>query len=366
MQRLAVVVLNYNDYENTEAQVERILHYECINHIIVVDNCSSDESAEKLEKRLLLWNEAFSVDKVRLRRAKRNGGYGAGNNLGMREAEKLGMDYVLIANPDVSFSEEVPKELLRCFEREIKKEKELRLGVLSCRMVDKQGGLQQTAWRRRGFYGELMNSAPLLRRVFWRFLNYPKGCFGGGEGAFKERNSRIKERKSHKKEKNDFCGEHHFAKERDTFTTGAEDSERTENSRLENSARNEAKQFIKVGVVHGSLLMLSMEAFRKSGGFDERVFLYCEENILAARMEKAGFSTGLLPDIYYLHENGGSTEKSYSAVLPRQRIRQSSERYYYKHYLHIKPIQQLLCLLVQGIVLMETAVCDWLRKREIG
>lgn len=354
MQRLAVVVLNYNDYENTAAQVERILHYECINHIIVVDNCSSDRSAEKLEKRIQLWNEAFSVDKVRFRRAERNGGYGAGNNLGMREAEKLGMDYVLIANPDVSFSEEVPKELLRCFEREIKKEKELPLGVLSCCMVDKQGGLQQTAWRRRGFYGELMNSAPLLRRVFWRFLNYPKGYFGGGESAFKGRNRGIKE-------ENAFSAENHFARTGDTVGT-----EKKDLKRIENLEGNEEKQFIKVGVVHGSLLMLSMEAFRKSGGFDERVFLYCEENILAARMEKAGFSTGLLPDIYYLHENGGSTEKSYSAVLPRQRIRQSSERYYYKHYLHIKPMQQLLCLLVQGIVLMETAVCDWFRKREIG
>ena len=46
----ACVILNYNDADTTISLVRKIGDYKNIEHIIVVDNCSTDHSLEKLEK----------------------------------------------------------------------------------------------------------------------------------------------------------------------------------------------------------------------------------------------------------------------------------------------------------------------------
>lgn len=316
MSGLAVVVLNYNDYDNTSAQVERILGYSVVNEIIVVDNCSPDRSGVRLSRAAAHWNAA-EERKGRGRRvavlcAGRNGGYGAGNNLGLRYAARQGMRHALIANPDTRFSEALLRAMLAVFseaERRIERgEDTAPLGAISARMQDRQHGRQQSAWPIRGFLGELLNSGPLCRRLFRPFLNYPESLFRGGK----------------------ICA---------------------------------GQRLIEVSVLHGSLLMLNIDAFWQSGGYDERIFLYGEENILARRLRAAGFRSGLLPEQSYFHENGGSTEKSYQALLPRQRLRQRSERYYYRQYLRIGTAAELLTLLFQGVVLLETAAADlWKRS----
>lgn len=94
------VILNYNDAETTIALVNRICGYVCLRHIIVVDNCSSDDSWERLEA-------IRGIHKVITIKSEKNGGYGYGNNYGVRYAvERLGERQVLIANPDVFFSED--------------------------------------------------------------------------------------------------------------------------------------------------------------------------------------------------------------------------------------------------------------------
>ena len=61
------VVLNYNDGKTTEKLVKKIRDYGCFEHIVIVDNASSDHSWERL---LMLQNQ-----KVRVIRAGENGGY---------------------------------------------------------------------------------------------------------------------------------------------------------------------------------------------------------------------------------------------------------------------------------------------------
>ena len=95
-ERTAAVVVNYNDSETTLAQIRRIRDYAALDRIIVVDNASTDRSLAALR--------AVAGGKVTVLAAKRNGGYGAGNNLGIRYAAKKGIQYALIANPDAEFT----------------------------------------------------------------------------------------------------------------------------------------------------------------------------------------------------------------------------------------------------------------------
>lgn len=94
--RVLIVILNYGTYDLTIKLVNDIhsnLDYDNYS-IIVVDNCSPNESAEVLHSKSLELNYIFiSNDK--------NAGYAAGNNIGIRYGIKNKYDYSLIMNNDV-------------------------------------------------------------------------------------------------------------------------------------------------------------------------------------------------------------------------------------------------------------------------
>ncbi len=95
-----VLVLNYNDSKTTISFLEYMREYKSVQKILVVDNCSSDDSFIELRK--------YSDDKIEVVKTDRNGGYGYGNNFGIRYLEKNGCsDYVLLANPDTFIEENV-------------------------------------------------------------------------------------------------------------------------------------------------------------------------------------------------------------------------------------------------------------------
>lgn len=59
----------------------------------------------------------------------------------------------------------------------------------------------------------------------------------------------------------------------------------------------------------GASTIIRTETFRQHGGFDERLFCYCEDVDLAYRMRLAGQPTIFLPDAVVYHVGGGATDK---------------------------------------------------------
>lgn len=98
------VILNYNDSSTTMKLVKSIINYKILDYVVIVDNCSVDNSYEVLSE--------LKSSKVHLLRTERNGGYGYGNNKGILYAyNELDAGYILIANPDVEFDEQGISEL---------------------------------------------------------------------------------------------------------------------------------------------------------------------------------------------------------------------------------------------------------------
>ena len=92
------LILNYNDAATTTRLVGELEPYDTVAHILVVDNCSTDDSYEALR--------CLSSEKVRCISTDYNGGYGYGNNYGVRYARRIfGSDCILLCNPDVHVSE---------------------------------------------------------------------------------------------------------------------------------------------------------------------------------------------------------------------------------------------------------------------
>jgi GT2 family glycosyltransferase len=124
--RIAVVLLNYNSEEDLFISVDQIHKQKNIDLVtIVVDNASNLNSIEKIQK----WSKNFASSSFSATTEdtfkkisnneidqdvfstffiynQENNGYSAGNNIGIRLADYLNVDAVLIANPDMRFEDE--------------------------------------------------------------------------------------------------------------------------------------------------------------------------------------------------------------------------------------------------------------------
>lgn len=162
--KLNCVILNYNDADTAEKLVGMIRGYKVLEQIVIVDNASTDDSPRQLR--------GLCDEKVTLICAEENGGYGAGNNLGVRyAAEKNGATHVLIANPDVAFSEGALLRMLRIFENHPD------AGVVTAVMEDARYGRLRNGWPLRSFMRELFSMGPVSRRLFRGILEYPDRYF---------------------------------------------------------------------------------------------------------------------------------------------------------------------------------------------
>ena len=97
------IILNYNDYKTTIQCIENVKKYTTIvSKIIIVDNCSTDESFYELCK--------LNDHNIEVIKSSYNGGYGAGNNFGIQYAiKKYNAKHIIISNPDVYIEEKAIK-----------------------------------------------------------------------------------------------------------------------------------------------------------------------------------------------------------------------------------------------------------------
>lgn len=154
---ISCIILNYNDPLTTRGLVEAVRGYEALDSIVIVDNCSTDNSREILKE--------LEGGKIHFIAAEKNGGYGYGNNQGIRYAlSELHATHVLVANPDVEFSEACIETMKRAF---LKIE---RLGVAACVAVNPAGEVQPFSWKLHGLLGDLLDTGLVTRRLFGKFL----------------------------------------------------------------------------------------------------------------------------------------------------------------------------------------------------
>lgn len=99
MKKIDVVILHYNNLEDTTQYVEnlrRLNWSEIQYHFIIVDNASPDGSGKQLEQ---LYRED---PVVRVLLSQENLGFAKGNNLGITyAAEQFGSDFIAVSNNDI-------------------------------------------------------------------------------------------------------------------------------------------------------------------------------------------------------------------------------------------------------------------------
>ena len=158
--KVAVIVVNYNDVDDTISYVKEITKYSIIDRIVVVDNQSTTIGA--LENLRELENE-----KVIVKEADKNGGYSYGNNFGaryLRENDEE-YDYLIFSNPDIEVSEEAIKKCINVLEHNKD------VAVVAPRMFNKQGKpIRRSSWKIRTFWRDVVHSTRLLELIFYSVL----------------------------------------------------------------------------------------------------------------------------------------------------------------------------------------------------
>ena len=65
-----------------------------------------------------------------------------------------------------------------------------------------------------------------------------------------------------------------------------------------------------VEMISGAALLCPAERFHEIGGFDEEIFLFCEDDDLAVRFKKAGYDLAYVHDAVVEHAGGSSSQTS--------------------------------------------------------
>lgn len=132
---LGVVIVNYKTFDLTLQCVASLLSHGIAApaDIVVVDNDSPDGSGERLKAAFLQQGRG-----VRVILSGRNGGFGAGVNLGVAASST---DLMLVLNPDTYFLNNSVDVIKRLFDDHP------RLGVAGLKLVNPDGSLQYSARR---------------------------------------------------------------------------------------------------------------------------------------------------------------------------------------------------------------------------
>lgn len=155
--KTGIVILNYNDYENTIKMLEQIMDYKCLSKIVVVDNCSTDESLEKIR--------LFESKKIIVLESSQNKGYAYGNNLGLKYLEKeTNCELAIISNPDVVVSESVIEALIQ----DMKKDETI--SFLGPKVLEY--GHISKGWKLPSFASELVSTMNYFNRFSFKLQRY--------------------------------------------------------------------------------------------------------------------------------------------------------------------------------------------------
>ena len=165
MKKLGMVIINYNDYDMTKRLIDNVKDYTIIDKIVIVDNCSTDDSYERLQNLNYMNVDLIKTDK--------NGGYAYGLNYGAKYILKTLIEATIIfSNTDVIIkSESDLNKLSNDITDEVK---------VVGPVIEEHGRLNR-GWKKTTPFKEMLFNLPLISRYFKNKLLYYKDEHYSGE-----------------------------------------------------------------------------------------------------------------------------------------------------------------------------------------
>lgn len=119
---------------------------------------------------------------------------------------------------------------------------------------------------------------------------------------------------------------------------------------------------IAIDCVSGAFLAVDINKFLSVDGYDERIFLYCEETMLGIKLKKADFKTLLLTNETYIHHHAVSTQKSIPDAVKRRSLLLNSRLFVLKEYMGASKTELFIAHCCYKIALFEEGCKVFIRK----
>ena len=238
-------------------------------------------------------------DKIDVIQSDKNGGYSYGNNYALKylEEKQEKYDYIIISNPDVSVTQ---KAIIECVN---KLEQNKDVAVVAPRMFDKENKpIRRSSWKIRTPILDMIHSTRLLELLFYKKLR--KGEYNNEEYK---------------------------------------------------------KSELEVEAISGAFFVIKYEIFKKINYFDDKVFLFYEEDILANKIKKIGYKILSLNNINFIHYESKTINKTHSYY---RRIKQlyKSKMYYQQEYNKITKFQEIIFKILNVFRILELIIEIPIRK----
>lgn len=285
--KTAILILNYNNYEDTINCVESVEKYNTspIKYIIIDNGSKHEGTVEALDEYLAntfcdKYRKVNEGEKtgvltyVTFLVSKTNDGYARGNNKGLNLAyadEEI--DKVMILNNDVLFVEDIIPRLVQEYDNADD------VGVVSPLLYKKNmEGIDYCCARR----------PQSVSRIFGHFLLYYFNPFG------------IKDK-----------------------------WEKQQKYLLDKPELKDTERF-EIDLPSGSCMLLSKKLFEEIGSFDPHTFLYNEEDILYRKLHARGLINYIFPQLKCIHLGASSTKNEVGYFMIKASA--DSTCYYIEHY----------------------------------
>jgi GT2 family glycosyltransferase len=261
MKKIAIIILNYLNYEDTLECIESLKNdFYTDREIIVIDNGSENESYEVL-------NRHFG-DKIHLIKNDKNLGFAAGNNRGILYArEILKCSFVLLVNNDTVFKDPMLiTEMINAYEKNV--------AVIGPRIIERNN-LEQ-------------NPVPIIVDK---------------KNAQKRYNNLVG--KNHTKSKKLFKYLKNIRLLRKIKNLIIKTNKYPYNSVQDNICSENL-------VLHGACMMLTNDYFKFYDKLFPNTFLYYEENILNLLIKKVGLRNKYINNVFIYHKEDMSSTMSFN------------------------------------------------------
>lgn len=120
-----------------------------------------------------------------------------------------------------------------------------------------------------------------------------------------------------------------------------------------------------VECVPGAMLMINAKLFLDVGGYDENMFLYCEEETIGYKLKEKGYSTWLLNDLYYDHQHSASINRVYDSYKQSEFLHKS-KLYFMKNYLKTPLPSRIIIKILFGGITTKQFIVGKIRQLKDG
>lgn len=121
------------------------------------------------------------------------------------------------------------------------------------------------------------------------------------------------------------------------------------------------QEFVEVDAASGCFFLVRASDLKEADYFDENIFLYYEENVLAEKLKKLKKKTKINTKVEVFHNHSVTIDR-YNSHMRKYRILKESQFYFHKHYSHANIVSLFFLKMTSLLSSIGSRIKCWCKK----